>query len=55
MSTIGIKGKEIEIEVNWTQYDLSKESLIFNEPFVDFSKLFDDCQSLKGIYLDFKT
>ena len=53
MSTIGIKDEEIEIEVNWTQDDLSKESLIFNEPFVDLSKLFNDCQSLKSIYLDF--
>ena len=53
MSTIGIKEKEIKIEVNWTQEDLSKESLII--PCVDLSHLFDKCESLKSVYLDFNT
>ena len=52
VSTIGIKEKEMEIEVNWSQEDLRVESLI-DDNLVDLSNLFDGCESLKSVYLDF--
>ena len=42
----------MEIEVNWSQEDLRKESLI-DDNLVDLSNLFDGCQLLKSVYLDF--